>query len=81
MSRLDRAFARLARRRAPASTAPEIRSIVQRLDALGAMVEGLQDSVDRQARRHDDRLNELAHKLEPSELARVLSENARKRGL
>ena len=81
MSRLDRAFARLARRRAPASPALELRSIVQRLDALEAMVEGLQDSVDRQARRFDDRLNELAHKLEPSELARVLSENARKRGL
>ena len=45
------------------------------------MVEALQDSVDRQARRYDDRLDELARQLEPRELARVLSEDARKRGL
>lgn len=45
------------------------------------MVEGLQDSVDRQARRHDERLNELTRRLEPTELARSLSEDARRRGL
>jgi hypothetical protein len=37
--------------------------------------------VDRQARRTDDRLNELARQLQPSEVARALSEDARKRGL
>jgi hypothetical protein len=54
---------------------------VARLDALEAMVEALQDAVDRQATRHDERLNQLARQLQPSELARALSEDARKRGL
>jgi hypothetical protein len=63
------------------SPAADLRPIFERLDALEAMVESLQDAVDRQARRHDERLNELAHQLQPSELARVLSEDARRRGL
>jgi hypothetical protein len=64
----------------PASPA-DMRPIAERLDALEAMVEALQDAVDRQATRHDERLNELARQLQPSELARVLSEDARRRGL
>jgi hypothetical protein len=79
---LDRVFSRVAGRRSPPpAPVPDLRPILKRLDALEAMIEALQDSVDRQARRHDDRLNELARQLEPSELARVLSEDARRRGL
>lgn len=65
----------------PAEPAPDLRPLVERVDALEAMVEALQDSVDRQARRTDDRLDELARQLQPSELARTLSEDARRRGL
>ena len=55
--------------------------MIERVDALEAMVEGLQDSVDRQARRQDERINELARRLEPAQLARAISDNARERGL
>jgi hypothetical protein len=79
-SRLDRVLGRLAGRRAAAPAHP-LHEIVERLNALEAMVEGLQDSVDRQARRQDERLTALSRRLEPGELARALSEDARKRGL
>jgi hypothetical protein len=59
----------------------DVRPLVQRIDALEAMLEGLQDSVDRQARRQDERISELARRLDPSVLARVLSDDSRKRGL
>ena len=66
----------------PASApAHDQQALVARLDRLEKMVEGLQDSVDRETRRHDDRMDELARKLEPSELVRALSEDARKRGI
>ena len=58
-----------------------MRSLIERVDALEAMVEGLQDSVDRQARRQDERINELARRLEPEQLARAISDDARERGL
>jgi hypothetical protein len=82
MGRLDRLRGRWERSRPdPAAPPNDVGPIVQRLDALEAMVEALQDAVDRQATRHDERLNELARQLQPSELARVLSEDARRRGL
>jgi hypothetical protein len=81
--RLDRALSRLPGRRGPAADTPpgDLHSIVRRLDSLEAMVEGLQDAVDRQARRQDERAAELTRRLEPSELARSLSDDARRRGL
>jgi hypothetical protein len=77
VARVRRALERIRSGRPPA----DVRSLVDRLDALEAMVEGLQDSVDRQARRQDERISELARRLDPSELARVLSEDLRNRGL
>lgn len=73
----------LPRRGAAPTATPtdDDRAIVARLDALEAMVEGLQDSVDREMRRIDDRLDELNRKLEPGEIARNLSDDARRRGL
>jgi len=81
MSRLDRV--RAFRRAVRANPSPEVdlQSLVARIDALEAMVEGLQDSVDRQARRQDARLDEFARRLEPGELARSLNADARKRGV
>jgi hypothetical protein len=67
-----------ARAEAPAH---DQQQLIARVEALEAMVEGLQDSVDRQVRRQDDRLDELTRRLEPGELARTLSADARKRGL
>jgi hypothetical protein len=77
---LDRGRKLLARRRSRPET-PDLRSLIERLDALEAMVEGLQDSVDRQARRQDERVNVLARRLEPAQLARAISDDARERGL
>jgi hypothetical protein len=74
-------FERILGRRAAGSPPPDLRSITERMNALEAMVEALQDSVDRQASRYDDRMDELARQLRPGELARVLSDDARKRGL
>jgi hypothetical protein len=64
-----------------APTAEADPSLVERLNALEAMVEGLQDAVDRESQRHDARLEELARRLEPSALTKALSEDARRRGL
>jgi hypothetical protein len=52
-----------------------------RLDALESLVEGLQDAVHREATRHGALIDELKKKTEPSEVARALTEDARKRGL
>lgn len=81
MGRLDRVLGRHAGESTDAPDDDAMRAIVARLDALEAMVEGLQDSVDRQARRQDDRMDALERRLDPGELARVLSDDARKRGL
>ena len=80
MSGLDRARKLLASPRSRAQ-APDLRPLIDRVDALEAMVEGLQDSVDRQTRRQDERIDELAHRLEPAQLAQAISEDARKRGI
>ena len=66
MRRLNRARKLLASRRSRRPEPPDLRSVIERLDALEAMVEGLQDSVDRQARRQEERINELARRLEPA---------------
>ena len=80
MRHLDRAREFLASRRSRPEPR-DLRSLMERVDALEAMVEGLQDSVDRQARRQDERINELARRLEPAQLARAISDDARERGL
>jgi uncharacterized coiled-coil protein SlyX len=58
---------------------------VQRLEAriahLEAMVEGLQDSVDREIRRVDDCVADLRERTEPDKLSRALSAEARRRGV
>jgi hypothetical protein len=53
----------------------------ERLDALENLVEGLQDAVHRETVRRDAMIDELHKRLEPAELARALSDDARKRGL
>jgi hypothetical protein len=66
----------------PTATAgPDVRPIVERLDALERMIEGLQDAVDRESQRHDARLEDLARRLEPAAMARALEDDARRRGL
>jgi hypothetical protein len=53
----------------------------ERLLRLEAVVEGLQDAVDRAARRFDALIDALQRKTEPAEIAKALGEDARRRGL
>jgi len=76
----------MVRARAPVTTKapPPERAdaaLQARLDHLESLVEGLQDAVHRQAVRHHEELEELRRRLEPSEIARALTEDARRRGL
>jgi hypothetical protein len=69
----------LTQARAPAAEDPgDLRSRVERLERA---LEALQDQVHRESKRHDDELAELRHSLRPGEIARSLSEDARRRGL
>jgi hypothetical protein len=52
-----------------------------RLERLETAVEDLQDALYRQSLRQDESLSELRHRTEPGEIARVLSDDARRRGL
>ena len=53
----------------------------ERIERLERVVEGLQDALYKESRRQNDRVDELRTRIEPSELARALSDDARKRGL
>jgi uncharacterized coiled-coil protein SlyX len=58
-----------------------IASLETRVTHLEAMIEGLQDAVHREATRSKTRLDDMERKIEPSELSRRLSKDARERGL
>jgi uncharacterized coiled-coil protein SlyX len=52
-----------------------------RMEHLERALEGLQDSVYRQARLEHENVGELRRRTEPEQMARDLSQDARKRGL
>lgn len=63
-------------------------SVIGRMEALESrvahlesLVEGIQDSIHRESRRRDDQADRLESRTEPRELAKLLSEDARRRGL
>ena len=58
-----------------------LEQLEQRVDQLEALVEGLQDAVHRDSVRHEQRMSELEHKMEPDALAKALTDDARRRGL
>jgi len=45
------------------------------------MIEGLQDAVHREQMRSNARLDEMERNIEPAELSRRISKDARERGL
>lgn len=57
------------------------RDVTERVEHLESVVEGLQDALYRQAQQHDRDIAELRRRTEPAEVARALSEDARRRGL
>ena len=83
MRRAARLRAALRRRPsgAPATRDPRIERLVERVERLEDVVEGLQDAIYRDARRQDENIQDLRARTEPGEIARALSEDARKRGL
>jgi hypothetical protein len=52
-----------------------------RVADLEGLVEGLQDAVHRESLRRDEQAARLERKVEPRELSRTLSDDARERGL
>jgi hypothetical protein len=64
---------------APVTTADQ--GVEARLDRLESMLEDLQDATYRQSQRHDAEMEELRRSLQPEELTRALSSDARRRGL
>jgi uncharacterized coiled-coil protein SlyX len=58
-----------------------VAALERRVAELEDLLEALQDSVHREAVRRDEQALRLERKVEPRELARALSEDARKRGL
>jgi hypothetical protein len=81
--RQSRLWAR--RRHSGPSPEPDSQPRVERLEArmehLEAELEGLQDAVYRRARAEDEEIDDLRRRTAPDQLARDLSEDARKRGL
>jgi uncharacterized coiled-coil protein SlyX len=75
---------RLRRGRRPPidrSVEARIETLQGRVSSLEGVIEGLQDAVYRETVRQDQRAAWLERKTEPKELARALSEDARRRGL
>jgi uncharacterized coiled-coil protein SlyX len=72
---------------APVADGEDLETVerVQRLEAriahLEAMVEGLQDAVDREIQRVDQSVADLREKTEPDKMAQALSAEARRRGV
>ena len=58
-----------------------VETLEARMRHLEAELEGLQDAVYRRALVEDERIDELRARTAPEQLARDLSEDARKRGL
>jgi hypothetical protein len=56
----------------------DLRAQVAHLEQL---VQGLQDSVYRDFRRHDERINEIQERIAPEAIAAALSKDERERGL
>jgi hypothetical protein len=58
-----------------------ITKLEARVEHLGAELEGLQDSVHRQSVLENRQIAELSRRTEPHEMARALSEDARRHGV
>jgi hypothetical protein len=64
-----------------AGNAQRIKALEERVEGLEALLEGLQDAVDREAVRRGKQIEALEAKTEPGEVTRALSRDARKRGI
>lgn len=79
-----RRSAAAAEGRSSSTAQPEkdaLRALGERLTHLEQLVEGLQDSVHREARRNGKRIAELEAALHPAALGQAMSKDTRERGL
>lgn len=67
--------------RSESECAEQIELLEQRIAHLEAVVEGLQDSVHREAVRRSNQIEALETKTKPGEIARALTRDARERGI
>jgi uncharacterized coiled-coil protein SlyX len=58
-----------------------LQSLERQVARLEELIEGLQDAVHRESVRRNQETAEVKRQIAPTELARSLSEDARKRGL
>ena len=58
-----------------------IQALEARVKYLEDLIQGLQDSVHREALRESKRITDLEARIEPAALAASLSKNARERGI
>jgi hypothetical protein len=58
-----------------------LETVERQIRHLEGLVEGLQDAVHRESVRRDQEAAEFQRQISPPELARALSEDARRRGL
>ena len=58
-----------------------LETVEARTEHLELVLEGLQDAVHRRAVHEDESIGELRRRIEPDQIARDLSRNARTRGL
>jgi hypothetical protein len=58
-----------------------VEALEARMEHLESALEGLQDAFHRQAVLEDEHIGELRARTAPAQLARELSEDARRRGL
>ena len=74
---------RLRQRQRPSGRSLERRivSLEHRVAHLEELLEGLQDAVHRESVRRDEQTATLQRRTAPGEMARALSEDARKRGI
>lgn len=64
-----------------ASETHPLDALEARIASLEKLVQGLQDSVYREAQRQEKRLTDLEARVDPATLAAALSKHARERGL
>ena len=58
-----------------------LEALERRMNHLEKALEGLQDAVYRQAQLEEEKIGELRKRMAPDQLARDLSQDARRRGL
>jgi predicted RNase H-like nuclease (RuvC/YqgF family) len=87
-TRLPRLLDRVIQQRRRSETPPtedglgaRVETMEKRIEHLENLVEGLQDSVHREALRHQREIESLNRKTEPAQIARALSRHSQEHGL